>query len=220
MHTQIAIDGPVASGKTVVGRILSEQLGWRFLDTGLMYRAITWMALHEQIDASDHLALENLAINSQIELVASSEGDRLFINQNDITDDLRSRSIEATVSFISQISGVRTALILKQREIASSGSIVMVGRDIGTRVLKYAGIKVFLTASTDERAKRRFSQALEIDPDTTLKIVKTDLERRDLIDSQNKESPLLPADDSVIINTDNMEIDEVVQKIMQLLKTK
>jgi len=220
MHTQIAIDGPVASGKTVVGRILSEQLGWRFLDTGLMYRAITWMALHEQIDASDHLALENLAINSQIELVASSKGDRLFINQNDITDDLRSRSIEATVSFISQISGVRTALILKQREIARSGSIVMVGRDIGTRVLKYAGIKVFLTASTDERAKRRFSQALEINPDTTLKIVKTDLERRDLIDSQNRESPLLPADDSVIINTDNMEINEVVQKIMQLLITK
>ena len=220
MHTQIAIDGPVASGKTVVGRILSEQLGWRFLDTGLMYRAITWMALHEQIDASDQLALENLAINSQIELVASSEGDRLFINQNDITDDLRSRSIEATVSFISQISGVRTALILKQREIARSGSIVMVGRDIGTRVLKYAGIKVFLTASTDERAKRRFSQALEINPDTTLKIVKTDLERRDLIDSQNRESPLLPADDSVIINTDNMEINEVVQKIMQLLITK
>ena len=220
MHTQIAIDGPVASGKTVVGRILSEQLGWRFLDTGLMYRAITWMALNEQIDASNHLALENLALNSQIELIASSEGDRLFVNQNDITDDLRSRSIEATVSFISQISGVRTALIVKQREIASSGSIVMVGRDIGTRVLKYAGIKVFLTASTNERAKRRLSQALEINPDITLKIVKTDLERRDLIDSQNKESPLLPADDSVIINTDNMEIDEVVQKIMQLLITK
>ena len=220
MHTQIAIDGPVASGKTVVGRILSEQLGWRFLDTGLMYRAITWMALNEQIDASNHIALENLALNSQIELIASSEGDRLFVNQNDITDDLRSRSIEATVSFISQISGVRTALIVKQREIASSGSIVMVGRDIGTRVLKYAGIKVFLTASTNERAKRRLSQALEINPDITLKIVKTDLERRDLIDSQNKESPLLPADDSVIINTDNMEIDEVVQKIMQLLITK
>ena len=220
MHTQIAIDGPVASGKTVVGKILSDQLGWRFLDTGLMYRAITWMALNEQIDASNHLALENLALNSQIELIASSEGDRLFVNQNDITDDLRSRSIEATVSFISQISGVRTALILKQREIASSGSIVMVGRDIGTRVLKYAGIKVFLTASTDERAKRRFSQALAINPDTTLKIVKTDLERRDLIDSQNRESPLLPADDSVIINTDNMEIEEVVHKIMQLLITK
>ena len=220
MHTQIAIDGPVASGKTVVGKILSDQLGWRFLDTGLMYRAITWMALNEQIDASNHLALENLALNSQIELIASSEGDRLFVNQNDITDDLRSRSIEATVSFISQISGVRTALIVKQREIASSGSIVMVGRDIGTRVLKYAGIKVFLTASTNERAKRRLSQALEINPDITLKIVKTDLERRDLIDSQNKESPLLPADDSVIINTDNMEIDEVVQKIMQLLITK
>jgi len=220
MHTQIAIDGPVASGKTVVGKILSDQLGWRFLDTGLMYRAITWMALNEQIDASNHIALENLALNSQIELIASSEGDRLFVNQNDITDDLRSRSIEATVSFISQISGVRTALIVKQREIASSGSIVMVGRDIGTRVLKYAGIKVFLTASTNERAKRRLSQALEINPDITLKIVKTDLERRDLIDSQNKESPLLPADDSVIINTDNMEIDEVVQKIMQLLITK
>ena len=219
MYKQIAIDGPVASGKTVVGKILSENLGWRFLDTGLMYRAITWLALDNQIDASDHLALENLAMNSQIALIPSSQGDRLIVNENDITDELRNRSVEATVSFISHIPGVRMALISKQREIANTGSIVMVGRDIATRVLKYADLKVFLTASSDERAKRRFSQASAMSPDITLKIVKADLERRDLIDSQNKESPLLPADDSVIINTDNMGIGKVVQKIMQLLIT-
>ena len=158
-------------------------------------------------------------MNSQIALIPSCRGDRLIVNKNDITDELRNRSVEATVSFISQIPGVRMALISKQREIANTGSIVMVGRDIATRVLKYADVKVFLTASSDERSKRRFSQASAMNPDITLKIVKTDLEKRDLIDSQNKESPLLPADDSVIINTDNMGIGKVVQKIMQLLIT-
>ena len=219
MHKQIAIDGPVASGKTAVGKLLSEKLGWRFLDTGLMYRAITWLALDEKIDVSNHEKLVTIAMNSQIQLIPSDRGDRFIINENDITDSLRNRDVERSVSLISQISGVRAALITKQQEIANSDSIVMVGRDIGIRVLKYADVKVFLTASPDVRAKRRMVQTSEANFKATLQMVKSDLERRDLIDSQNEESPLLPADDSVIINTDKMEIDEVVEAIMKLVIT-
>ena len=219
MHKQIAIDGPVASGKTAVGKLLSEKLGWRFLDTGLMYRAITWLALDEKIDVLNHEKLVTIAMNSQIQLIPSDRGDRFIINENDITDSLRNRDVERSVSLISQISGVRAALITKQQEIANSDSIVMVGRDIGIRVLKYVDVKVFLTASPDVRAKRRMAQTFEANPKATLQMVKSDLERRDLIDSQNEESPLLPADDSVIINTDKMELDEVVEAIMKLVVT-
>ena len=216
----IAIDGPAASGKTVVGRTLAKRLSFRFLDTGLMYRAMTLFALTSFVSSIDGPGLTKLAIESLINVTDDPSDIRVFLRNQDVTEQLHTTAVEEAVPRISAIVGVRTALVTQQRDIAAPGSIVMVGRDIGTRVLKYAGIKVFLTASTNERAKRRFSQALEINPDITLKIVKTDLERRDLIDSQNKESPLLPADDSVIINTDNMEIDEVVQKIMQLLITK
>ena len=137
MHKQIAIDGPVASGKTAVGKLLSEKLGWRFLDTGLMYRAITWLALDEKIDVSNHEKLVTIAMNSQIQLIPSDRGDRFIINENDITDSLRNRDVERSVSLISQISGVRAALITKQQEIANSDSIVMVGRDIGIRAVSY-----------------------------------------------------------------------------------
>ena len=224
MHKQIAIDGPVASGKTAVGKLLSEKLGWRFLDTGLMYRAITWLALDEKIDVSNHEKLVTIAMNSQIQLIPSDRGDRFIINENDITDSLRNRDVERSVSLISQISGVRAVLCdiygdRDTKEIANSDSIVMVGRDIGIRVLKYADVKVFLTASPDVRAKRRMAQTFEANPKATLQMVKSDLERRDLIDSQNEESPLLPADDSVIINTDKMELDEVVEAIMKLVVT-
>ncbi|MCH7625284.1 MAG: (d)CMP kinase [Chloroflexi bacterium] len=211
----IAIDGPAASGKTVVGRELASRLEFRFLDTGNMYRAVTWAALDRSIGLKDEGALQELAESIEIRLVPVNGSDRLLADGRDVTDLLRQREIDRGVSDVSAVSGVRRAMVPQQRAVADQGPIVMVGRDIGTVVLPDAKVKVFLMASSNVRARRRHRENLEKGITTDLGQVTIDLKRRDTQDTERADSPLRPADDALEIDTDSLSVEEVVALIME-----
>ena len=211
----IAIDGPVASGKTVVGRELADRLRCRFLDTGIMYRAVTLAALDRNIGLKDERALQELAETIDIRLVPVNGSDRLLVDNKDVTDLLRKREIDRGVSDVSAVSGVRRAVVPQQRTVADQGPIVMVGRDIGTVVLPGASVKVFLKASQQVRARRRHMENMEKGLTTDLDQVTIDLKRRDKHDSERADSPLRPADGALEIDTDSLSVEEVVALIME-----
>lgn len=213
----IAIDGPAASGKTVVGRLVSVRLGFQFLDTGLMYRAVTLAAIQQSTPLSDDVALATLAGETEIAITDTPDGTRVVVNSADVTDSLRDTKVEAAVSQVSAVAGVRAVLVAKQRDMAEAGSIVMAGRDIGTVVLANADIKVYLQASVEERAKRRGLEKSGAKDKAPVGTVQKDLEARDKQDSQRTASPLRPADDAHIIQTDGLSIEQVVAEILQLI---
>ncbi len=216
----LTIDGPAASGKSVVSGEVARRLRIRFLDTGVMYRAITWAAIQHRIKFADEAQLTNLAESTEIRLVAHSDGDRLLLDGEDITDCLRLAEVDANVSAVSAVSGVRRALVAQQRSIAADGPIVMCGRDIGSVVLPNAAVKIFLTASAEVRAARRVAdihRKQETSPSDYNNMLAA-LRRRDEIDSNREDSPLRPAQDAAIICSDNKTIEEVVQEVMAMVK--
>ncbi|MCE2469115.1 MAG: (d)CMP kinase [Dehalococcoidia bacterium] len=202
----IAIDGPAASGKTTVGRALAARLGCRFVDTGLMYRAVTGLALAQGVPLDDDKALARLAERARID-----PGDRVLANDADVTDGLWSVEVERNVSRVSAVPGVRRALVAQQRRLAERG-VVMVGRDIGSVVLPGAA-KVYLDASVGERARRRAAETGMPDEEQ----VRAELERRDRLDSERGDSPLRVPDGAVIVDTDGLDIDGVVAAVLEAL---
>jgi cytidylate kinase len=217
-HLTIAIDGPVASGKTVVGQAVARQLGIRFLDTGTMYRAFTWAALGRGIDHKDTLALTKLARDLDVRLVLEGDRQALLVDGKDATPHLREPEVERAVSHVSAVRAVRTAMVSLQRKVARDGPIVMVGRDIGTVVLKDAALKVFLKASPDVRAKRRYNELQESFNQLTYEEVLASLVQRDKIDTERADSPLRPAEDAIQVDTDPLTVGQVVEKILELAK--
>jgi len=213
----IAIDGPVAVGKSSVGSLLAKRLGYVFFDTGMMYRAFTWKVLKSGISIEDEQKLCQLANTTKFDFVPL-QGCYLspFINDEDVSSKLFRPEIEEYVSLTSKIAGVRQTLILEQRRLAQRGKIVMAGRDIGTVVLPWAELKIFLTASTEERARRRYKELLERGENSSLEIVLADLKKRDEMDIHRTISPLKPAEDAIIINTENFTLEQVVDKIYTL----
>ena len=210
----LTIDGPAASGKSVVGSEVARRLGIRFLDTGAMYRAITWAAIKRDVPHDRQCELSSMAACADMRLIAMPGGeDRLIFDGEDITDLLRLPEIDSNVSAVSAVSGVRRALVAQQRAIAADGPIVMCGRDIGTVVLPDAPLKVFLTASPEVRAARRTAE-MKLRDVSAREEVLADLRRRDKIDSERDDSPLRPADDALVIHSDLMTIDEVVLAIL------
>ena len=210
----VAIDGPVASGKTAVGRMVAGGLGWRFLDTGAMYRAVTRSAIRLGVDIGDEQALGGLAAGISLRLEAGPDGAyRLWVDGEDVTGELRTPEIERSVSAVARVPGVRRVLVAQQRAVAEEAPVVMAGRDIGTVVLGDAPVKVFLTASIEERARRRNLQAQA----GSLDRIRQDLSRRDAIDSGREDSPLRPAEDAAIMVTDGMEVEEVARRIVDLV---
>jgi cytidylate kinase len=213
----IAIDGPVASGKSTVGRRLAQRLGYRFVDTGAMYRALTWEAVRMGVDIENEAALTRLAQNAEVN-IDSSEGGRVTVNGRDVTAELRSEPVERGVSPVSRVAGVRTVLVKKQQAMAAGGEIVMAGRDIGTNVLTGADIKIYLDVSVEEQARRRYNELLELGENVEYQNILDNLTRRDKIDSNRSANPLRPADDAVRIDTDEMDEDGVVEYIMQMVE--
>lgn len=213
MPTVIAIDGPVASGKTVVGRHLAERLGFRFVDTGLMYRACTYLAQREGVDIADPVALTALASAATMDIVVTPAGERLLANGEDVTLHLRTPEVQASVSDVAKVVGVRVAMVEQQQRMAEAGEVVMVGRDIGTKVLPNAA-KVYLDASVDERIRRRLAEVADRETEAE---VRANLELRDRIDSEREESPLAVADDATVVQTDALDVDGVVAAIISLL---
>lgn len=203
----IAIDGPVASGKSAIGRMLAQRLGYRFVDTGAMYRALTWLALDRGIDLADEQALVDLALQADIKL--DSQG--VVIDGHDVTSLLRALEVEKGVSLVARVPGVRQVLVAKQRQMAQGGAVVMAGRDIGTVVLPDAELKLYLAASAEERARRRYLESNGADYEEVL----AELKRRDRIDSERALAHQ-PASDARIIETDGLGVDQVLARIMGL----
>ena len=185
-----------------------------------MYRAVTVAALNEHLDLNNPDALTRLTENMRIDVVTKPDGARLLVNDLDVTDRLRERAVDQNVSQVSAVRGVRAALVDQQRKIGQQGSIVMVGRDIGTVVLPDAGAKVFLDASVEVRANRRFLQAQKDNGTLTYQNILDDLVKRDQIDSERAESPLVPAEDALILDTKNLTIEQVVELILNELRNR
>ena len=216
----IAIDGPSGAGKSSVAKLVAQRLGLSCLDTGAMYRAISWQALHDGVSLDDGEALGRIARENPIEFVADQSGPqpaKVLIGGTDVTQDIRTSQIDKSVSAVSAHPSVRKALVAQQQRIGRTGDYVVEGRDIGTVVFPDAEVKVFLTASAEERARRRVAQNVErgvglVDYDQVL----ADIKRRDEYDSTRADSPLKPADDAVLIDSTQFCIDEVVAQICAL----
>ena len=209
----ITIDGPVAAGKTAVGRELARNLGFGYLDTGIMYRAITWLALHSGISVEDEASLGKLAHANPVEM-AGDEGDRVSVSGHFLGPELRDPSVDGNVSEVAKAPPVRRELVAQQRRIAAQGKIVVIGRDIGTVVLPDANLKVYLTASPENRAQRRWEEMRDHGQPVELETVLRQTLARDKIDSNREDSPLKPAPGAWELNTDGLDIEQVVRKII------
>jgi len=222
MSTVIAIDGPAASGKSTLGKQLADVLGYLFFDTGVMYRAVTWAALQGEVDIADEEGVTALAETLDIDVQPPSKDDGrsydVLVNGEDVTWQIRQPEVEANVSEVSAYSGVRRALSAQQRRIGLRGRVVMVGRDIGTVVMPEAALKVYLDASVQERARRRYEEKRGRGEPADLEAIRQAVLARDHIDSTRDLSPLRPAADAVIVNSDEMGIDQVLEYVRELLK--
>ena len=216
--SSIAIDGPVASGKTVIGRLIANELGYPFLDTGVMYRAITWFILGQSVALTDQKTMEDIIQSVNIEVKDSPDGNTVSINGSDITQHLRTTAVETTVSRISEFPFIRKLMVRQQRIMTANNSMVLAGRDIGTVVIPEARLKFFLNASSEERANRRYNQMIATGEYADWLIVKHELDIRDQTDTERLYSPLKIASDAHVIDTDSLSIDEVVQEILTIVR--
>jgi cytidylate kinase len=218
----IAIDGAAASGKSTVGCILARRLDYLYFDTGVMYRAVTWIALQRGIPIDDETAVTALAESLVIEVAPPVQADghqyTVYANGQDVTWAIRQPAVDSAVSPVSAYPGVRRALTEQQRRIAANGHVVMVGRDIGTVVLPAADLKLYIQASVEERARRRYRECRARGEDVTYQEVLASMRRRDQIDSQRAYAPLRPAEDAIIIDTNELNIEEVLDRIEPLLE--
>ncbi|MEE8519217.1 MAG: (d)CMP kinase [Dehalococcoidia bacterium] len=208
----IAIDGPVASGKTTVGRLLAQRLGYRFIDTGLYYRAMTSEALGRNVGMDDSTALGVLAREIRIDVI----DDRVLVDGRDVTDGLRSSEVEAGVSRVSRLVVVRHAMVSQQQREAEAGDVVMVGRDIGTKVLPDAA-KVYLEAPVEVRVKRRRAEFASQGRKMDAQAVRDGLEHRDKLDTERAEGPLRVADDAIVVDTQDLDAEGVVDRIIEVV---
>jgi cytidylate kinase len=220
--TTIAIDGPAASGKSTIGYELAQQLGYLYFDTGVMYRAVTWVALQQGVDILDEAAVTALARQVRIDVVPPTVDDgrqyTVFADSQDVTWAIRSAEVDASVSPVSAYAGVRRSLVAQQRRISDQGRVVMVGRDIGTVVLPSADLKLYLDAQVEARAMRRYHQLVARHQQADYDSVLTAMQRRDRIDSGREVSPLRPAEDAIIIDTSDLSVQEVLELVTGLVQ--
>ncbi len=216
MKKVIAIDGPAGAGKSTIAKGLAKELSYIYIDTGAMYRAVAYQALKQGIAADDEQALTKLAAESEIDMRVEGGENRILLNGEDVTAEIRLPEVGAMASPVSAIGGVREHLVAQQRRLAARGNVVMDGRDIGTVVLPDADCKIYLTASLDERVMRRYTELKAKGLDTTPDDVKNDIETRDYRDSHRENSPLRQADDAVYLDSTGLGIDEVLAKVREL----
>ncbi|KRO26285.1 cytidylate kinase [Pediococcus argentinicus] len=215
---QIAIDGPASAGKSTVAKIVANKLSYIYCDTGAMYRSVTFKALQNHIDLNDESAIVKMLEDTEISFAPGNPVQKVFIDGNEITDDIRTPEVTNSVSTVAALKEVRSILTDRQRDIAGKGGIVMDGRDIGSAVLPNAEVKIFLIASVDERAERRFKENQQKGIKTSLETLKKEIEVRDHKDSTRKVSPLTKASDAIEVDTTSMGIDDVVNKILEIVE--
>ncbi len=217
----ITLDGPAASGKTTVGRMLAAKLGYLFFDTGVMYRAVALAAYQNGVNPADEAAVSELAESISIDVLPSAEKDErtstVILDGDDVSWTIREPVVDESVSQVSGYARVRAAMVAQQRRIGLRGKVVMVGRDVGTVVLPEADLKLYLDATLEERARRRYLELESRGGSLTPEEVRAGLARRDEVDSNRDLSPLRPAKDAVVIDTTALTPEEVLSRIGSLL---
>jgi CMP/dCMP kinase len=218
----IAIDGPAASGKSTVAERLASKLGYFFFDTGVMYRAVTWAAIQQLSSLENEQAVTELAEKVKIDVQSPSQSDGrkydALVDGQDVTWAIRTVDVDANVSCVSAYAGVRAAMTRQQRRIGQRGKVVMVGRDIGTVVFPDARLKIYLNASAEERARRRFVEMQQRGEVTPYADILASMRKRDEVDSTRIVAPLKPAEDAIQIDTDGLSIDQVVEEILKIIR--
>jgi len=217
----IAIDGPAASGKSTIGKKLADDLGYLFFDTGVMYRAVTWLALQRGISMDDEAAITALAEEALIDVRPPSQDDGrsydVWVGQQDVTWAIRSREVDANVSVVSAYPGVRKALTAQQRRIGLRQKVVMVGRDIGTVVLPEADLKIYLDATVEERARRRYIELKARGEKVSYENILQAMMARDKIDTSRQVAPLRPAENAIILNSEGMDVEQVLDRVRGMI---
>ena len=213
----IAIDGPAGAGKSTIAKILSEKLGYVYIDTGAMYRAVSWAVLKSGKDVTEENILA-VAKDIEVRLENTDSGLHVFADGNDITNEIRTPEVTKIVSMVAMLAPVREKMVHLQRKMAEKGAVVMDGRDIASHVLPNADIKIFLTASIEERASRRYKEMAAKGFDVELSELQKDIAARDKADSERKVSPLVKVPEAVLVDTTGMTINEVVEKILDMCR--
>ena len=213
----VAIDGPAAAGKSTVAKMVAKKIGATYIDTGAMYRAVTYFALSPNIDPKDESAVVSLLPKLNLDI---KEDERIFLNGTDVTKQIRSIEVNDNVSYVASYKDIRLALVDIQRKMSESISVVMDGRDIGTYVLPNADIKIFQVASVGTRALRRYKENISKGIQCELEDIEIGLKKRDHIDSTRTFAPLKPADDSIVLDTSNLSIEEAVDAVIEIIKKK
>ena len=214
----IAIDGPAAAGKSTVAKIIAETLSYIYVDTGAMYRALTYQAQKNQVDLQNEEELLHLLNETVIDLKPSESGQVVILNGQNVTSEIRSAEVTNSVSIVAKHRAVREEMVTRQQGLAKDGGVVMDGRDIGTHVLPQAEVKIFLLASVDERAQRRHDENIKKGFESNLERLKEEIARRDKLDSEREVAPLKKAEDAIEIDTTSLSIEGVVEKILSITK--
>lgn len=216
----VAIDGPAGAGKSTVARETAKKLGFIYIDTGAMYRALTWKALQLNVSLEDETELNRIAALTVIDLSLDEDTQQVWVDNQRVTNDIRSPEVTKSVSQVSAYAGVRESMVVLQRQLAVKKGVVMDGRDIGTFVLPDAEIKIFLTASEEERARRRFDEMIKQGLAIDFVQLKEAIILRDKMDSEREVSPLIQAEDAILIDSTGRSIEEIVFEILTLCRTK
>lgn len=216
---KIAIDGPAAAGKSTVAKRVAQMLNITYIDTGAMYRALTLKALKEKVPFTDEKSLVHLFLQTSLSFKQINGEQRVILDGKDVTEEIRQPKVTKHVSTVAKHKQIRELMVKEQRQLAKNNQVVMDGRDIGTHVLPDADVKIFLVASVEERAKRRYEENLKRGYKSNLEYIKEEIKMRDLEDENRTVSPLVKAKDAVEINTTHLTIDEVVKKIISIIKS-
>jgi cytidylate kinase len=214
----VAIDGPAASGKSTTARLVAERLGFLYIDTGAMYRALTWKVLESGIDPAEEQAVTALGESTELEVTANRGGVRVLLDGRDVSREIRAPRISQAVSEVARIPGVRRRMVELQRELARRGPCVVEGRDIGTVVFPEAPVKIYLAASLEERARRRRVELLAQGVEQGLEELQREIETRDAVDSARAHSPLRRAEGAVIVDTTGMSVARQVEAVVRVVR--
>ncbi|PIC81245.1 cytidylate kinase [Sporosarcina sp. P18a] len=212
---RIAIDGPAAAGKSTIAKLVAKKLGYTYIDTGAMYRAITYKVLQNNIDPHNEEDISKLIAQTEIELQPDEHVQKVLLDGIEVTDAIRSHEVTTNVSAIAALTTVRELLVAKQQSLAAESSVVMDGRDIGTAVLPEAELKIFMTASVEERAQRRLLEEQKRGMKSDYETLKKEISERDQADSEREISPLKKAEDAITIDTTGKTIEEVTNSIVE-----
>ena len=216
-NISIAIDGPAAAGKSTVAKVIAEQLSYIYIDTGSMYRAITYKALQQQVDMDNEEALVDLLVHMDLSLQQCLEGQKVFVDGQDVSEVIRTPEVTGCVSKVAAYKGIREEMLCYQQKLASSGGVVMDGRDIGTVVLPQAEVKIFMIASVEERAERRHKENISKGFPSDIEKLKEEIALRDKMDSEREISPLVKAEDAIEFDTTSLTKEEVIEKLLEII---